>query len=321
MKERSKEKRKFWKRYTRRDKHKKDKKEGYCFVVLFSFTWVLFQTTVESFTKWMNNGNVPSRESIHVFYQKKMRMNMSRGSSLDRLSEEDSASGGSHRAHRRPETGQSAGEIAETRDRAYTEATMLFSRQDTLDELDGMPSDIPIPKTSERARPKLRKIYGLDASKSTDSSSSQVSSEATQCITLYSRQGTTDTIEEVEDEQDQGEDRQHRPWGHPPPEGAEGAEDSPWRGGGDGSGGETTEDQGQGDPWGSPGPGEGPSFRVEEGASTLLALRPGSQDCSTDSDDGGVQDRQEYLNTEERDRARDSLLGGQTDTLIKATVS
>lgn len=30
-------------------------------------------------------------------------------------------------------------------------------------------------------------------------------SEATQCITLYSRQGTTETIEEVEDEHDQGE--------------------------------------------------------------------------------------------------------------------
>lgn len=104
----------------------------------------------------------------------------------------------------------------------------------------------------------------------------------------------------MEDEQDQGEDRQHGPWGHPPPEGEEGDEDR-----------ENTEEreryQGQGDPWGSPGPGEGPSFRVEEGASTLLALRegsrPGSQDCTTDSDDGGVQYRQEYLNTEKRDRA------------------
>ncbi|XP_070990008.1 piezo-type mechanosensitive ion channel component 2 [Oncorhynchus clarkii lewisi] len=368
MKERGKEKRKFWKRYTKRDKHKKDKKEGHVTIEMeedqegtqekksdgpdnvlkrvfniIKFTWVLFQTTVESFTKWMNNvcrehidistvlriercmltrevkkGNVPSRESIHVFYQKQMRMSMSRGSSLDRLSEEDSASGGSHRVHRRRgdyrmESQDSMASLA-SRDSissAYTEATMLFSRQDTLDELDGMPSDVPIPKTSERARPKLRKIYGLDASKSTDSSSSQVSSETTQCITLYSRQGTTDTIEEVEDEQDQGENRLHGPWEHPPPEGSEGAEDSPWRGGGDGGDGETTEEreryQGQGDPWGSPGPGEGPSFRVEEGASTLLALRegsrPGSQDCTTDSDDGGVQDRQEYLNREERDRA------------------
>ncbi|KAM9458128.1 LOW QUALITY PROTEIN: piezo-type mechanosensitive ion channel component 2 [Salvelinus alpinus] len=368
MKERSKEKRKFWKRYTKRDKHKKDKKEGHVTIEMeedqegtqkkksdgpdnilkrvfniIKFTWVLFQTMVESFTKWMNNvcrehidistvlriercmltrevkkGNVPSRESIHMFYQKQMRMSMSRGSSLDRLSEEDSASGGSHRVRRRRgdyrmESQDSMASLA-SRDSissAYTEATMLFSRQDTLDELDGMPSDVHIPKTSERARPKLRKIYGLDASKSTDSSSSQVSSETTQCITLYSRQGTTDTIDEVEDEQDQGEDRQHGPWGHPPPEGAEGAEDSPWRGGGDDGGGETTEEreryQGQGDPWGSPGPGEGPSFRVEEGASNLLALqqgsRPGSQDCTTDSDDGGVQDRQEYLNRAERDRA------------------
>uniref|UniRef100_A0A8C7I5S7 Piezo type mechanosensitive ion channel component 2 n=1 Tax=Oncorhynchus kisutch TaxID=8019 RepID=A0A8C7I5S7_ONCKI len=275
MKERGKEKRKFWKRYTKRDKHKKDKKEGKLRDInnvlkrvfnIIKFTWVLFQTTVESFTKWMNNvcrehidistvlriercmltrevkkGNVPSRESIHVFYQKQMRMSMSRGSSLDRLSEEDSASGGSHRVHRR--RGDYHMESQDSMASAYTEATMLFSRQDTLDELDGMPSDVPIPKTSERARPKLRKIYGLDASKSTDSSSSQVSSETTQCITLYSRQGTTDTIEEVEDEQDQGENRLHGPWEHPPPEGSEGAEDSPWRGGGDGGDGETTEER------------------------------------------------------------------------------
>ena len=62
---------------------------------------------------------------------------------------------------------------------------MLFSRQDTLDELDGMSSDVPIPKTSERVRPKLCKIYGLDASKSTDSSSSQVSRCLVQAKNLF----------------------------------------------------------------------------------------------------------------------------------------
>lgn len=51
---------------------------------------------------------------------------------------------------------------------------MLFSRQSTLDDLDGMPECIP--KTSERARPKLRKMYGLDVSNSSvDSGSSLVS--------------------------------------------------------------------------------------------------------------------------------------------------
>lgn len=47
-------------------------------------------------------------------------------------------------------------------------------------------------------------------------------SEATQCITLFSRQGTNDTIDEVEDEQDQlhhGDER---------PEHVEEAETGPW---------------------------------------------------------------------------------------------
>lgn len=108
----------------------------------------------------------------------------------------------------------------------------------------------------------------------------------------------------MEDEQDQGEDRQNEPLGPPHPE-AEGSEGSPWWSGG--GGGVTTEeeerDQGQWDPWRTPGPGEVPSFRVDGPTSTLLALRSGSQDCTTDSDDGGVQYRQEYLNTEKRDRA------------------
>lgn len=56
----------------------------------------------------------------------------------------------------------------------YTEATMLFSRQSTLDDLDDVPQNVP--KTSERARPKLHKMYGVDASySSADSGSSNVS--------------------------------------------------------------------------------------------------------------------------------------------------
>lgn len=46
-------------------------------------------------------GNCPSRESIHVYYQKQMRMNMSRESSLDRISEEDSTSGSPKRRRKR----------------------------------------------------------------------------------------------------------------------------------------------------------------------------------------------------------------------------
>lgn len=47
-------------------------------------------------------------------------------------------------------------------------------------------------------------------------------SEATQCITLFSRQGTNDTIDEVEDEQDQLHHRDERP------DHVEEAEAGPW---------------------------------------------------------------------------------------------
>lgn len=47
-----------------------------------------------------HQGNVPSRESIHVYYQKAMRLNMSRQASMEQLSEDDSASG-STRVRRR----------------------------------------------------------------------------------------------------------------------------------------------------------------------------------------------------------------------------
>uniref|UniRef100_A0A8C1YCY4 Piezo type mechanosensitive ion channel component 2 n=1 Tax=Cyprinus carpio TaxID=7962 RepID=A0A8C1YCY4_CYPCA len=141
LKERGKGRRHFWKRYGRR--RRKDKKEGHVAIEIgeedrqsseedktdgpdniikrvfniIKFTWVLFLTTVESVTKWLNSvcreyidistvlriercmltrevkkGNVPSRESIRVYYQKQMKLNGSRESGLDRISEEDSCS-------------------------------------------------------------------------------------------------------------------------------------------------------------------------------------------------------------------------------------
>ncbi|KAA0718548.1 Piezo-type mechanosensitive ion channel component 2 [Triplophysa tibetana] len=244
LKERTKGRKYFWKRYGRGHRHKKDNKDVLYDCELqrkvmkrslpadniikrvfniIKFTWVLFHTTIETITTWLNSvcreyidistvlriercmltrevkkGNVPSRESIHVYYQKQMKLNVSRESGLDCISEEDS---GSHRGRRR-RVGHSLDSFA-SRDSissAYTDATMLFSRQSTLDDLDDIPQNIP--KTSERARPKLRKMYGLDMSNSSaDSGSSIISSEATQCITLFSRQGTDDTIDEVDNEQ------------------------------------------------------------------------------------------------------------------------
>uniref|UniRef100_A0A671NM78 Piezo-type mechanosensitive ion channel component 2-like n=1 Tax=Sinocyclocheilus anshuiensis TaxID=1608454 RepID=A0A671NM78_9TELE len=221
LKERGKGRRHFWKRYGRR--RRKDKKEGHVTIEIgeedrqsseedktdgpdniikrvfniIKFTWVLFLTTVESITKWLNSvcreyidistvlriercmltrevkkGNVPSRESIHVYYQKQMKLNGSRESGLDRISEEDSCSN----RERCRRAGHSLDSFAsrDSMSSAYTEATMLFSCQSTLDDLDDMPQNIP--KTSERARPKLRKMYGLNMSNSSADSGSSVMS-------------------------------------------------------------------------------------------------------------------------------------------------
>lgn len=46
-------------------------------------------------------GNVPCRESIRDYYQKAMRLNMSRQASLDQLSEDDSAMGSTRLRRRR----------------------------------------------------------------------------------------------------------------------------------------------------------------------------------------------------------------------------
>ncbi|XP_023820679.1 piezo-type mechanosensitive ion channel component 2 isoform X1 [Oryzias latipes] len=259
LKARSKDKRKFWKKYTRRVRQKKNKqKPGHVAIEvgelsdgqekeeenkkpdrpdniikrvfnIIKFTWVLFQTTVESFTKWMNDmcreyidistvlriercmltrevkkGNVPSRESIHVYYKKAMRLNMSRQASLDMLSDDELPSG-STKARKRRGGGyrmesQDSTASRDSMSSAFTEATTLFSRQSTLEDIDGPLERIP--KTSERARPTLKKMSRLDTSNSSLDSGSFISSEATQCLVLSSRQGTADTIEEEGNEQE-----------------------------------------------------------------------------------------------------------------------
>ncbi|XP_033066670.1 piezo-type mechanosensitive ion channel component 2, partial [Trachypithecus francoisi] len=185
---------------------------------ILKFTWVLFLATVDSFTTWLNSisrehidistvlriercmltreikkGNVPTRESIHMYYQNHI-MNLSRESGLDTIDERPGAASGAQTAHRMDSL-----DSHDSISSCYTEATMLFSRQSTLDDLDGQ----EIPKTSERARPRLRKMLSMDMSSSSADIGSLASSEPTQCTMLYSRQGTTETIEEVEAEQEE----------------------------------------------------------------------------------------------------------------------
>ncbi|XP_016897822.1 piezo-type mechanosensitive ion channel component 2 isoform X3 [Cynoglossus semilaevis] len=387
LKARGKEKRKFWRRYTRGVRQRKNKKEaGHVTIELgelsdgqekgdddkdesgpdniikrvfniIKFTWVLFQTTVDSFTKWMNEmcreyvdistvlriercmltrevkkGNVPSRESIHVYYQKAMRLNMSRQASMDQLSEDESYCGSSRVRRRRAGFRMESQDSTASRDSmssAVTEATTLFSRQSTLEDLDGMSENIP--KTSERARPKLRKMYSLDMSNSSaESGSSVISSEATQCITLYSRQGTTETIEEVEDEQDQVEDKHRVLWESQELEDSEEPEASLWSEsrktgeeeeeeeeeqeeveeeaevkGGDREMEDVVEEfeiprspEREEDPWESSGPDEGTSQRQEE-----TEYVPSEQDKDliiSDSEDGAVGGQRDFMQTEGR---------------------
>ncbi|XP_075441496.1 piezo-type mechanosensitive ion channel component 2 isoform X3 [Ascaphus truei] len=138
---------------------------------ILKFTWVLFLATLDSFTAWLNSisrehidistvlriercmltreikkGNVPTRDSIHMYYQNHI-MNLSRESGLDRIDEEPGSTS-SHHNHDK----------------------MASKRMDSE-----------------------------DSAVSHDS----MSSEPTQCTMLYSRQGTTETIEEAEDEHDE----------------------------------------------------------------------------------------------------------------------
>ncbi|KPP61009.1 hypothetical protein Z043_120945 [Scleropages formosus] len=84
---------------------------------IMKFSWILFLAVLESFTNWLNSmcreyidistvlrtercmltrqikkGHVPSRESIHIYYQQQMRMNLSRESGLDGTTEDYSMS-------------------------------------------------------------------------------------------------------------------------------------------------------------------------------------------------------------------------------------
>ncbi|KAM4689740.1 piezo-type mechanosensitive ion channel component 2 [Discoglossus pictus] len=195
---------------------------------ILKFTWVLFLATLDSFTAWLNSisrehidistvlriercmltreikkGNVPTRDSIHMYYQNHIMMNLSRESGLDRLDDQPGSSSTpqSHdkMASKRMDSLDSAASH-DSMSSCYTEATMLFSRQSTLDDIDGPDT---VPKTSERARPRLRKMYSLDMSSSSADSGSVASSEPTQCTMVYSRQGTTETIEEADDEHEE----------------------------------------------------------------------------------------------------------------------
>ncbi|XP_026094030.1 piezo-type mechanosensitive ion channel component 2-like isoform X2 [Carassius auratus] len=230
MKEQSKERRRFWQRYTEGRASKKNQKEVHVAIEeedqdeavteeevsegpdnilkrvfnIVKFSWVLFLALLDSFTAWLNSicqehidistvlriercmlthevkkGNIPSRDSIHTYYQRQMCRPASTQSSLDRT--EDMYSDFSPLRSQAYESDLSRENLSSV----YTESTVPFESEETSER---------VLKTSQRSRPRLCRLSGVDLQ---SSSADSAASDHTQCTELYSRQGTSDTVEEA----------------------------------------------------------------------------------------------------------------------------
>ncbi|TSK16057.1 Piezo-type mechanosensitive ion channel component 2 [Bagarius yarrelli] len=236
MKERSKERRRFWQRYTEGRKSKKDQQEANQLedtveversdapdnilkrvFNIVKFSWVLFMALLDSFTAWLNSmcqeyidistvlrtercmltnevkkGNTPSRGIIHMYYQQQL----CRRSSSETVLEETERLQVQHRDRKK---NMSFVPNKDSLTSVYTESTMTYS-QSTLASSDTGADCVPM--TSERFRPKLRRLQGVELSSSSSSSSSAESSgsaavsENTQCASSCSHRGTGDTIQQ-----------------------------------------------------------------------------------------------------------------------------
>ncbi|XP_073797456.1 piezo-type mechanosensitive ion channel component 2 isoform X2 [Danio rerio] len=235
MKERRKEKRRFWQKYTESNTNKREQKEANVTVEegdqdgvtedelsdspdnmmkrvfnMVKFSWVLFLALLDSFTAWLNSicqehidissvlriercmltheakkGNVPSRDSIRMYYQRQMCRPASTQSSLEPTEEAYSDFSPLRTDPDLPPQEHTELQTStENLASVYTESSIV--EDSTLDEE-------RVLKTSQRSRPKLCRISGVDVPSSADSAAS---SERTQGTELYSRQGTSDTVEE-----------------------------------------------------------------------------------------------------------------------------
>ncbi|XP_072903212.1 piezo-type mechanosensitive ion channel component 2 isoform X3 [Hemitrygon akajei] len=141
---------------------------------LLKFTWVLFLALVDSFTKWLNS---ISKECIDISTVLRIeRCMLTREVKKGNVPCRDSI----HNYYKH-------------------QMKLNSSRESGLDRSDNSAQcDAVVVHEGTRE-------LGAQRMDSTDSGASRdsLSSEPTQCTMLYSRQGTTDTIEEVEDEQDE----------------------------------------------------------------------------------------------------------------------
>ncbi|CAI9536457.1 unnamed protein product, partial [Staurois parvus] len=154
---------------------------------ILKFTWVLFLASLDSFTAWLNSisrGHIdistvlriercmltreikkgqcshPGKHS-HVL-SKPHHDDTFKGVRTRQRDDDEPDPTSSHATNgkissKRMDSADSAASH-DSMSSCNTEATMLFSRQSTLDDLDGPDS---IPKTSERARPRLRKMHSM----------------------------------------------------------------------------------------------------------------------------------------------------------------
>ncbi|XP_078071856.1 piezo-type mechanosensitive ion channel component 2 isoform X1 [Mustelus asterias] len=141
---------------------------------LLKFTWVLFLALVDSFTKWLNS---ISKECIDISTVLRIeRCMLTREVKKGNVPCRDSI----HNYYK-------------------YQMKLHSSRESGLDRNDDGARCVALTIHEGNREVSAERMDSTDSIGSHDS----LSSEPTQCTMLYSRQGTTDTIEEVEDEQDE----------------------------------------------------------------------------------------------------------------------
>uniref|UniRef100_UPI00398F7CE0 piezo-type mechanosensitive ion channel component 2 n=1 Tax=Pristiophorus japonicus TaxID=55135 RepID=UPI00398F7CE0 len=148
----------------------------------------------------LKQGKLANQDDIHRFYNDKLRKQASCSFAQDLA--RDGATGDESASTSRCHTMASADSML-SRDSCVsscnTEVTIVYSRQTAIDYVDDVEElASAVTKPSNRIRWRLQKMTNIDMSSSLDSESS---SPSTQAAMLSPWQGTTETIEEKEDEE------------------------------------------------------------------------------------------------------------------------
>ncbi|XP_046879747.1 piezo-type mechanosensitive ion channel component 2-like isoform X1 [Hypomesus transpacificus] len=189
---------------------------------MLKFSWVLVQALLDSLTAWLNSlcqehisistvlriercmlthevkkGNLPSRESIHLYYQQQMCCGASVESGLEKHPEDFIFQDSEWRRSAYQQESQDSVVSRDSLSSTHTDATLMYLYQSNLDrtELGERPHVL---RTSQRPRPMLQKMAGMDlpssftfsTSSSLESVDSRTVSEHTKPTALCAGQGT-----------------------------------------------------------------------------------------------------------------------------------